>query len=603
MPRVAGIFEAPPAMLKSFLGWAVPLYAGHVLAQTEARLQLLRNQEQIYLDAVKEMERTQRNLEHIVDALEVGGEFTFHTYRVLPSGKLYSFIHGAQRRLDGIPDSTGKPVRFYAVGKGRKRLKYPRWSNNTRKNALYYLRGDLQSGLAFMEAGITQFRERGDDPGSALVDNILLRRECLKHTSKAKEYATKTKRKLPVNLSGWRYAQATAKELAAIEYKNITVILDFKGHSTRGGIWRPGQKELQVDVLHPIPLTVAEFRVGLESIQEVARHELQHVGQFLLKELRGLGEIGGIPGASVRDTSRDVYGFPADPKYVRRQDEHELRDVEFYTDLADEVPNFMRAIRKVSPEDQQVAFRTWTGLQKWERTMSPKVGESTFFRRLHTWNKAKWVRAVGEFLKAVEKKGYRAPSAFRVASRHVASYFSIGDHVLFGKYKNKKGKVIAAYLDEKGHPVVEIEPVPKGRKQNKIVQLYRIWHAPASPKMANQDWSRPSAVRVAQARDEGSKDFFDNPMRSSVRDFALSNAITNEPAVAQQSLDDGLITETEEERVDDAPLTPSESVQEPGGKEFSTLAQYLIETDTPTVEPVSQGFADIPKSKNLAEEG
>jgi hypothetical protein len=58
------------------------------------------------------------------------------------------------------------------------------------------------------------------------------------------------------------------------------------------------------------------------------------------------------------------------------------------------------------------------------------------------------------------------------------SYFKIGDTVLYGKYKNKKGKVVGFGEDEKGNPTMEIEPMPKGRKKNVTLGLYRMWKAP-----------------------------------------------------------------------------------------------------------------------------
>lgn len=58
-----------------------------------------------------------------------------------------------------------------------------------------------------------------------------------------------------------------------------------------------------------------------------------------------------------------------------------------------------------------------------------------------------------------------------------AGYFSPGDLVLFGKYKNKKAIIRSISVDDRGVPVVEIEPVPKGRKQNKVLGLFNIWHA------------------------------------------------------------------------------------------------------------------------------
>ena len=57
------------------------------------------------------------------------------------------------------------------------------------------------------------------------------------------------------------------------------------------------------------------------------------------------------------------------------------------------------------------------------------------------------------------------------------AYFKIGDVVLMGKYKNKRGVVVHFDEDKWGNPTVEIEPVPKGRKQNKVLGLYKIWRA------------------------------------------------------------------------------------------------------------------------------
>jgi hypothetical protein len=68
----------------------------------------------------------------------------------------------------------------------------------------------------------------------------------------------------------------------------------------------------------------------------------------------------------------------------------------------------------------------------------------------------------------------------------VAAYFEVGDLILFGKYKNKKGRIVGFEMDEKGQPVVEIEPVPKGQKQNKKLTLFKIRKAPSEGKTASQ---------------------------------------------------------------------------------------------------------------------
>ena len=55
------------------------------------------------------------------------------------------------------------------------------------------------------------------------------------------------------------------------------------------------------------------------------------------------------------------------------------------------------------------------------------------------------------------------------------SYFKLGDEIRFGKYKNMKGRIVAFGEDERGHPTIEVEPIPRGRKKNKILGLFRIW--------------------------------------------------------------------------------------------------------------------------------
>jgi hypothetical protein len=58
-----------------------------------------------------------------------------------------------------------------------------------------------------------------------------------------------------------------------------------------------------------------------------------------------------------------------------------------------------------------------------------------------------------------------------------STYFKIGDVVLMGKYKNKRGTVVDFGEDKWGNPTVEVEPTPKGRKQNRVVGLYKVWRA------------------------------------------------------------------------------------------------------------------------------
>lgn len=61
-------------------------------------------------------------------------------------------------------------------------------------------------------------------------------------------------------------------------------------------------------------------------------------------------------------------------------------------------------------------------------------------------------------------------------------YLNVGDRILYGKYKNKVGILVAFGKDRWGNPTIEIEPVPKGRKQNKVIGLYKVWRADVKEK-------------------------------------------------------------------------------------------------------------------------
>lgn len=66
----------------------------------------------------------------------------------------------------------------------------------------------------------------------------------------------------------------------------------------------------------------------------------------------------------------------------------------------------------------------------------------------------------------------------RVAQRFItASYFDIGDIVLYGRWKNHRGRILSFGKDKWGNPTVTIEPIPLGRKQPKTFGLFKLWRA------------------------------------------------------------------------------------------------------------------------------
>ncbi len=80
-------------------------------------------------------------------------------------------------------------------------------------------------------------------------------------------------------------------------------------------------------------------------------------------------------------------------------------------------------------------------------------------------------------------------------------YFELQDLVTYGKYKNHKGRIVGFGKDKWGNPTVEIEPIPKGRKQNKIFGLFKIWRADVKEKaLAEQAAQAESLTARVAAR-------------------------------------------------------------------------------------------------------
>lgn len=101
---------------------------------------------------------------------------------------------------------------------------------------------------------------------------------------------------------------------------------------------------------------------------------------------------------------------------------------------------------------------------------------------------------------------------------------------------------------------------------------------------------------VAPSRED---EFFDNPQKREVKEFADSRAVTNEPDVAVKSAPELDVSLTQEMKdVRKAPPTPDEVKKQPGGEEFATLNRFVVETQEP-VPGVPQGREEVPKHPDI----
>jgi len=103
--------------------------------------------------------------------------------------------------------------------------------------------------------------------------------------------------------------------------------------------------------------------------------------------------------------------------------------------------------------------------------------------------------------------------------------------------------------------------------------------------------------RVASQSEEGR--FFDNPLVRSVREFAESEAISNDIEVSENA-SEALESEKPKELIKSeaivAPPTPTEIKKKPGGDEFSTLNQFVLKTEEDVRMPAPESAEKPPES-------
>ena len=101
---------------------------------------------------------------------------------------------------------------------------------------------------------------------------------------------------------------------------------------------------------------------------------------------------------------------------------------------------------------------------------------------------------------------------------------------------------------------------------------------------AQQAKVKSARGRVASGAPTAEGDFYDNPKRKEVLDFAQTGAVSNFPEVAEAASEEDQLDIPEAEAVaeaEEAPPTPTEIAEEPGGAAVSTLNRLVIQSEDP----------------------
>lgn len=408
MYRFAGQWEPPPELYRAVSKWAAKAYAEHVLGIVEAEIERLTAPSR----ANAMVERIRSSIAGVEGAL-----------RPLRPGKRIRFEGGdgtdivVERTADDlfhIHDARG--TRFSPLTWGK-----PLGFTEAVERVQQWLGGALAK--AENKAQNLSWRDPRLGPAKPsarrLVELNLLRTECLKYgATDGNQRRNKIEGRVEVDLSGWRYLtpeeQKRAPEILAEKHFNILSLTMFFAaqHAKWDGVWSEAACRIQVDApagdSGRIP-SVASVRTNMHNLLGTVWHEVQHAGQSILRLVKSLPEIGGLPSKSLRDPAVRPTGLPLDAKPLLRQRDrripHHLRDIEFYTNLGNDVRGFIKNLRSVPDALREDYFKFYVGATRGDGIlMSP--GSTRFPNSARMWQlrdeaPEKWAKAVKELRKAV----------------------------------------------------------------------------------------------------------------------------------------------------------------------------------------------------------
>jgi len=251
---------------------------------------------------------------------------------------------------------------------------------------------------------------------STSQDLIELKKEVSKYADKPKAYRSKMSTEIPINLDNWSPYEQLSKKRKLYGWKTLKIIIDFQGHSLRSGLARAGEIEVDMTL---VPQTAKGFHQSLDKLKLIARHEVAHIGQYIINNMLGKRE-GGQPSQKIRTDDEKF-------KNLDRSQRARLKNVEFYTYLGDAVDEFKSKSKNLSPEQRNDLAKYLVAL----KTFSPiktTTDAQIYFQTLRKYAPDKWKKAVKEFFKAIEPelKEYQEKRKGEIPGERTEPIWSIG---------------------------------------------------------------------------------------------------------------------------------------------------------------------------------
>lgn len=398
-------------MFRDAWAWCVEHYAAHVWALVEEQRETLSQGGSIYQAAIQEMGQASRDAEKVL-SMRAGEIRTFPiiTFRG----------PAAERRVLVVRRESPDQFRYREAnstrGVGGDRF----WKKSYTYEASGIVR-NIQDRMRFYsnsarKAEVRENASMGREVSTTSPEEIKALIQALRRYTTAPSLTkTSLSTSIPYNLSGWKYTANIPQAEAVRKLKDhwgkpgLDLTMLFKRLQGRAGGWRPESGRLDVVIPYREVVTVKDLGAAIETLTQSLEHEMIHFGQTAMQIVTDASEVRGLPSRKVRDPQYDPDGvIPSTrgtPLGERLRQQHSLQDVEFYTNLNNEVRKFTELVwTGVIPQDRiREAIAIWTNEKN--GSFDGKFRAADSFRHLKSYQKDKWRIAVREFVKALRQRG------------------------------------------------------------------------------------------------------------------------------------------------------------------------------------------------------
>lgn len=351
--RLAGLVEPPPQLVKEITDWAATHIANVYSRSAKAYFNNRINFEEAD-DLAADVQAQAQKAERALDDYDLETGLT-HVRKAWSALNEPLMDRAARRQLEGyIGERAAKPYRSLGSQKFQEK---PR--DKQIRNARWVLTGIRSALMLFLnEIGLEQNRTGWT---LELEDQLILFDKYDRGSWSNQQ--DETSRGFLLNTRGWKYNRLPG--MAGVRDLVIPVRLIPDSWSKVSGAWNSNKHSMALSYPTYSVLEKNErtFKRAFEDLGEVVHHECIHVAQYLF-ELAGI-PAGGMPSSRSKRSPYQQYWGRYEDEYNQEEEErqirrrlrsegvdlqevsfHSLDDVEFYSNLADQIKDFKRHFRK-----------------------------------------------------------------------------------------------------------------------------------------------------------------------------------------------------------------------------------------------------------------